>query len=88
VKKNATLAEAVLFKTLPSSPLKLKRIEIIIMERPRPKEPHIIGFRRPVRSSVKVGSREPRKNMRLMTPPRSSDRFLSSPTFCSSTDVM
>jgi hypothetical protein len=88
VKKKATLAEAVAGFTSPSAVWKLKRIAIIIMDTPSPREPHIMGFRRPVRSSVNVGTREPRKNIRLMTPPRRRERFLSRPTLSSRTDVI
>jgi hypothetical protein len=43
--------------------LKLNKIDIIIMETPRPKEPHIIGRRRPIRSTNREGTKEPIKNM-------------------------
>ena len=88
MKKKATLADAVACATSPPSDRKLKRMAIIIMDNPSPKEPHIMGLRRPVRSSVKVGTREPMGNMRLMTPPMSKERFLSRPTLSSRTEVM
>jgi len=37
------------------SPLKESRMDIIIIEIDKPKEPHIIGLRRPNRSEKKVG---------------------------------
>ena len=61
VKKKATLAEAVGFSA--ADPLKLNNIEIIIIEIPRPREPHIIGRRRPMRSTKRDGTIEPSKNM-------------------------
>jgi hypothetical protein len=36
-------------------PLNESRIEIIIMDIKRPKDPHIMGWRRPYRSEKKVG---------------------------------
>lgn len=44
--------------------LKLSRTEINIMLIARPRLPHIIGLRRPMRSRKKVGMREPKKNLR------------------------
>lgn len=61
VKKNATLADAVGFST--SEPLKLNRIEIIIIEIPNPADPHIIGRLRPIRSTNSDGTIDPSKNM-------------------------
>lgn len=61
VKKKATLADAVGRST--SEPLKLSKIDIIIIEMPSPKDPQIIGFRRPMRSARKVGTKDPTKNI-------------------------
>ena len=61
VKKKATLADAVAGPAEP--PLKLRRIEIIIIERPHPADPHNMGGRRPRRSRKNDGSSEPKKNM-------------------------
>lgn len=61
VKKNVTLADAVGLST--DVPLKLSKMAIIIIENPRPKLPHIIGFRRPMRSTRRDGTKEPRRNM-------------------------
>lgn len=61
MKKKATLADAVGFSE--ADPLKLSRIEIIIIEIPSPKEPHIIGRRRPIRSTKSDGTIDPIKNM-------------------------
>lgn len=61
VKKKATLAEAVGFAT--DVPWKLSRTAIIIMDRPRPKLPIIIGRRRPRRSTRNDGTKEPIRNM-------------------------
>lgn len=61
VKKKATLADAVGFST--AEFLKLSKIEIIIIEIPRPKEPHIMGRRRPIRSTNRDGTIDPSKNM-------------------------
>lgn len=36
-------------------PLNESRMEIIIMDMKRPKDPHIMGWRRPYRSEKKVG---------------------------------
>lgn len=88
VKKKATLPLAVAFARSPPRGWKLSRMAIIIMLAPQPKLPHIIGFLRPVLSSVKVGKREPMKNMRLMTPPRRRERLRSRPTLSSKTEVM
>lgn len=60
-KKKAMDAEAVGFST--SEPLKLRRIETIIMQMPRPKEPQIMGVLRPTRSTKNVGNRLPTTNM-------------------------
>lgn len=61
---------------------------IIIMQIPNPKLPHIIGFRRPYLSRKNVGNRDPMKNMALITPPSSRERFLVSPTFSCNTEVI
>lgn len=50
-----TLADAVDLARLPPSFLKLSRMEINIMEIPKTNDPHIIGFRRPIRSKKNVG---------------------------------
>jgi hypothetical protein len=50
VKKKATLAVLVAFAKLPPLPWKLRRIEIIIIEIPRPRLPHIMGFLLPLLS--------------------------------------
>lgn len=50
-----TLAEAVDLARLPPRSWKLNKIDINIMEIPRPKEPHIMGFRLPMRSRKNVG---------------------------------
>ena len=63
MKKNATLPDAVALANEPPRGWKLSKIEMSIMERPQPRLPHIIGLRRPVRSRVKVGKREPRKTV-------------------------
>lgn len=47
VKKKVTLAEDVDFARSPPLLWKLSRIDINIMERPRPNDPHIMGLRRP-----------------------------------------
>lgn len=90
VKKNATLALLVALATGSSCPRiwNESRIEIISMLKPQPNEPHIIGLRRPVLSSVNVGYSEPKKNIMLMTPPRSRERLRSRPTLSCRTDVM
>lgn len=74
------------------------------MLNPQPKDPHIIGLRRPVWSSVKVGYKEPKKNiiclgqrytskstndrLTLITPPSNNDRLRERPTLSCRTDVM
>lgn len=90
VKKNATLALLVALATGSPCPRiwKESRIEIISMLKPHPNEPHIMGLRRPVLSSVNVGYSEPKKNIMLMTPPRSRERLRSRPTLSCRTDVM
>jgi hypothetical protein len=52
VKKKVTLAEDVDFARSPPLLWKLRRIEIIIIEIPSPKDPHIIGLRRPYLSFI------------------------------------
>lgn len=61
VNKNATLADAVacLVLSLNCGREKLSNIESIIMESPRPKDPHIIGLLRPNLSRKMVGKIEP-----------------------------
>jgi hypothetical protein len=90
VKKKATLPLAVALATGSSAPRiwKERRIAIISMLKPQPNDPHIMGLRRPVLSSVKVGYKEPKKNIMLMTPPSSSERLRSRPTLSWSTEVM
>ena len=88
MKKNATLPDAVAFAIPPPRGWKLSRIAMSIMDIPQPREPHIMGLRRPGLSSVKVGNSDPRKNIKLMTPPSSSDRFRVNPTLSCKTDVM
>ena len=88
MKKNATLAEDVDFARLPPCDWKLRRIEIIIIETPRPNDPHIIGFLRPYLSRKNVGNRLPMKNIRLIMPPSKRDRFRERPTLNCSTEVM
>lgn len=61
VKKNATLAAEVDFST--EEPLKLNRIEINIIEIPSPSEPHIMGRRRPMRSTNSDGTNDPMTNI-------------------------
>ena len=78
-KKNATDADEVLCWIL--VPLKLRRTDIIIIQMPRPKQPHIIGFRRPVRSTKRAGKKLPMTNMILINHQRISYRFLVRPTF-------
>jgi hypothetical protein len=90
VKKNATLALLVALATGSFCPRiwNESRTEIMSMLKPQPKEPHIMGLRRPVLSSVNVGYNEPKKNIMLMTPPRRSDRLRSRPTLSCRTEVM
>jgi hypothetical protein len=63
VKKKATLADDVALATLPPLDWKLRRIEMSIIERPSPNEPHIIGFLLPYLSRKKVGNKLPKKNI-------------------------
>lgn len=77
-KKKAIDAEAVGFST--SDPLKLRRMDTIIMQIPRPKEPQIIGVLRPTLSTKNVGKRLPTTNMICTHPPMIRDRFLLRPT--------
>lgn len=58
------------------------------MQMPSKNEPHIMGFRLPYLSRKNVGNSDPIGNIRLMTPPRRSDKLRERPTFCSNTDVM
>lgn len=51
------------------------------MQIPSPKDPHIMGWRRPTRSTKIVGKREPRTNMIWTQPPMIWERFLERPTF-------
>jgi hypothetical protein len=90
VKKNATLPLAVALATGSFAPRiwKESSIAIISMLKPQPKDPHIIGLRRPVLSSVKVGYKEPKKNIMLMTPPSRRERLRSRPTLSWRTEVM
>lgn len=87
-KKKATLAEDVLFDNPGSASEKLNSIAIIIIQIPSPKDPHIMGRRRPTRSRKNVGNSEPMMNIVLMTPPRSKARLRSRPTLICKTDVM
>ena len=82
-KKKVTLADAVLC----CNPLeycgcwKLSRTAMSIMEIAKPREPHIMGFRRPSRSRKKVGTKDPTKNMHSTAPPTSRERLRLRPTF-------
>jgi hypothetical protein len=64
VNRNATLADAVAFcvLSLNCGREKLSITESIIIESPRPKDPHIIGLLRPNRSRKIVGKTEPTMN--------------------------
>jgi hypothetical protein len=64
MKKNATLADDVALEF--ARPWKLSKAEIIIIQIPMPKDPHIIGLRRPYLSEKNVGKRAPMTNMVLM----------------------
>jgi hypothetical protein len=85
VKRNATLADAVAFcvLSLNCGREKLSMTESIIIERPNPKDPHIIGLLRPNRSRKIVGKIEPMMNMHWTAPPISKLRLGVRPTFCS-----
>jgi hypothetical protein len=65
VKKKATAAEDV--ACCLSVPLKLNKIAIIIIEMPKPKEPHIIGLRRPTLSTKSAGKKLPITNIHSVT---------------------
>ena len=84
VNKNATLADDVAFcvLSLNCGLEKLSITESIIMDSPRPKDPHIIGLLRPKRSRKTVGKMEPTMNMHWTAPPISKLRFCVRPTFC------
>jgi hypothetical protein len=58
-----TLADAVDFATLPPRSWNERRMEMSIMETPRPNDPHIMGLRLPMRSRKKVGYSDPMKNL-------------------------
>jgi hypothetical protein len=83
VNKNATLADAVACRKLSLNwgREKLSNTESIIIESPRPKDPHIMGLLRPNRSRKMVGKMEPTMNMHWTAPPISKLRFCVSPTF-------
>ena len=85
VNKNATLADDVAFcvLSLNCGLEKLSITESIIMDNPRPKDPHIIGLLRPKRSRKTVGKMEPTMNMHCTAPPINKLRFCVRPTFCS-----
>lgn len=61
VKKKATLAIDACFSI--DVPLKLSRMEINIIDTPRPKLPSIMGRRRPMRSTSREGTKDPSRNM-------------------------
>jgi hypothetical protein len=84
VNRNATLADAVAFckLSLNCGREKLSITESIIIERPRPKDPYIIGLLRPKRSRKIVGKIEPIMNMHWTAPPINKLRFGVRPTFC------
>ena len=88
VNRNATLADAVACCKL--SPYcgreELTTTESIIIDSPRPNDPHIIGLLRPKRSRKIVGKMEPTMNMHWTAPPISKLRFCVSPTFCCNRD--
>jgi hypothetical protein len=85
VNRNATLADAVAFcvLSLNCGREKLSMTESIIIEKPNPKDPHIIGLLRPNRSRKIVGKIEPMMNMHWTAPPISKLRLGVRPTFCS-----
>lgn len=88
VNKNATLADAVACckLSLNCGREKLSNTESIIIDSPRPKDPHIIGRLRPNRSRKIVGKMEPTMNMHWTAPPISKLRFCVRPTFCCKRD--
>lgn len=51
-----------------------------IMDIARPREPHIMGRRRPIWSRKKVGISEPKKNMVWTQPPITRERLRERPT--------
>ena len=65
VNRNATLADAVVCckLSLYCGREKLSNTDSIIIDSPRPKDPHIIGLLRPNRSRKIVGKMDPTMNM-------------------------
>ena len=78
MKKKATEAEEV--DSSIAVPLKLSRIDTIIMQNPSVSDPHIIGARRPTLSTKNVGKKLPSTNMIWTQPPMIMERFWVRPT--------